>query len=246
VKPIPNPDAFKSLLIELQRGATDPPLGDVKIETWESSPGDGFIVCLVPPGPFKPYRAEVSGKKQFIMRSLDMFYVPSVAVIRALFYPHAQAVFQVQAILTWTLGLESEPGWDKARIKCFIYIHNQGTVTARDAYIIFQTNLQDLDQPDDTPDWLVREVSSNRMRFEARRSIHPDVTVRLPCLKWQTPTRTASREQNVVVPQMVSGRLVFHFHVEDQAPQRAEIIFDGEQLTERGKQYSQTVTASEA
>jgi hypothetical protein len=97
VKPIQNPNGFKSLLIQLQRGATDPPLGDVKIETWESSPGEGFIVCLIPSGQFKPYRAEVSGKKQFFMRAVDTFFVPSVSVLRTLFYPYSQAVFEVRA-----------------------------------------------------------------------------------------------------------------------------------------------------
>jgi hypothetical protein len=39
VEPVKNPQALKSRLIELQRGATDPPLGSVPIETWETSPG---------------------------------------------------------------------------------------------------------------------------------------------------------------------------------------------------------------
>jgi Putative DNA-binding domain len=245
VKPIQNPNGFKSLLIELQRGATDPPLGNVKIETWESSPGEGFVVCLIPSGPFKPYRAEVSGKKQFFMRSADSFYVPSVSVIRSLFYPQSHAVFQVQVNLTWNLGLKEEPCPDRARFSCDTYIHNQGTATARDAFIILQTNLNHLGPLSDNEVWHILDSSPKRMQFEAKRPIHPDVTVNLGRLEWQTSTSTAFGAQNRVVPLMVENRFIFYFHSEDQAPQRAEIIFDGEDLTRANSTYSKTVTASD-
>jgi hypothetical protein len=246
VKPIQNPNGFKSLLIELQRGATDPPLGDVKIETWESSPGEGFVVCLIPSGLFKPYRAEVSGKKQFIMRSVDTFYVPSVAVIRSLFYPQSHAVFRVQANLTWTLGLKEQPCPDRARFSCGVYIHNQGTATARDAYLILQTNLDNLRQLSNNEVWYILEFSPKRMRFESKKPIHPEVTVHLSCLEWQTSTTTLIGVQNRVVPLLVKHRLIFHFHAENQAPQRAEIVFDGEELREENRKYSKTVTSSDA
>jgi len=246
VKPIKNPDGFKSLLIELQRGATDPPLGDVKIETWESSPGEGFIVCLIPSGPFKPYRAEVSEKKQFFMRAGDKFFVPPVAVLRDLFYPQSHVVFQVEARLSWERGLKPEPGWDQARISIEIYLRNQGTATARDAYVILRTNLLALDPLSDAFDFVDLEFSPKRMRFEARRPIHPDVTVHLANLKWRTACSITTFRGGEVVEPQVSCRLVFDFHTEDQVPQRAEITFSGEELTEESKVFSKTVTAFDA
>jgi hypothetical protein len=246
VKPIKNPNGFKSLLIELQRGATDPPLGDVKIETWESSPGEGFIVCLIPSGPFKPYRAEVTEKKQFFMRAGDKFFVPPVAVLRALFYPQSHGVFQVEARLTWERGLKPEPAWDQARISIGVYVRNQGTATARDAHIVLRTNLLSLDHVANTNDFLVLESSPQRIRFEARRPIHPDVTVHLADLKWRTATTIATFQGSEVVEPQVNGRFVFNFHAEDQAPQMAVITFIGEELTEERNVFSKTVTATDA
>jgi hypothetical protein len=244
-EPISNPLAFKARLLELHRCATNPPLANVQIEVADTAPGEGFVACLIPEGRFKPYRAEIAGRPQYHIRAGDQFIVPSPALLRTLFYPQSQVVFHVETMLTWTLGQANEPGWDRARISGKIYLHNQGPATAKDTYIILQTNLHNLNRPQDSDDWLFLEFNPNKMRFQARRPIHPEVTVMLGCLEWQSPTTTAFREQNLVVPQMRNCRLLFHFHVEDQVPQRAEIVFDGEQLRAEGRQYTQTVTATD-
>jgi hypothetical protein len=48
-KPMTDPLALRSRLVELQRGATDPPLGNVEVKAYEipSSPGKGFVVCYM-------------------------------------------------------------------------------------------------------------------------------------------------------------------------------------------------------
>jgi hypothetical protein len=45
---VPNPDAFKSRLMELHQTATDPPVVGVQIESIKDTAGDGFVVCLIP------------------------------------------------------------------------------------------------------------------------------------------------------------------------------------------------------
>src|SRR5438876_253313 len=53
-KPVTEPFALKSRLIELQRGATDPPLGGVEFAAYElpKAPGTGFVVCFMRGGQF--------------------------------------------------------------------------------------------------------------------------------------------------------------------------------------------------
>jgi Putative DNA-binding domain len=87
-KPVDNPIALKSRLIELQRGATDPPLANVLVEAYviPGSPSRGYVVCYVPQGPFKPYRSEQPGP-QYYLRAGDNTVVMSRPVLASMFYP---------------------------------------------------------------------------------------------------------------------------------------------------------------
>jgi hypothetical protein len=245
-EPIANPLAFKTRLIELQRGATNPPLANVQIEVGETAPNEGFVVCCIPEGRFKPYRAEIAGKPQYYIRAGDQFVIPAPALLRTLFYPQSHVVFQIEAILSWRTGVGEALVPDMARMSCDIHVHNQGPATAKDAWISIQTDLNYLDSPTDTAYFRLHEFSQGRMRFEAKQSIHPEVTVPLCRLEWKTPTTTVFGKHNTAVPQVSKIRLIFHFHAEDQAPARADITFDGEQLPIDGREVSKTVTASDA
>jgi hypothetical protein len=223
VKPIQNPSAFKSLLIELQRGATDPPLGDVKIETWESSPGcgEGFIVCLIPSGPFKPYRAEISGKKQFFMRAVDSFYVPSVGVLPSLFYPQSRAVFELHWRMKVSLEPESFPDPPEKRLltECELEVKNIGTATALPYVVIFSDPPCRNDRITQYSGWVERWRSSGKLTLESSSPVHPDSRFPLLILRWLTPASTGTS------PQI---RLALAFHAENQPRQVAEIILGAE------------------
>ena len=90
---VDDPEIFKSRLQELQRQSTDPPVRN--IEYWDAFDPDnkdkGFVVCFIPESPFKPYRADAAGRNYYI-RAGDSFQVPSVSLLRRLFYPEFHAI----------------------------------------------------------------------------------------------------------------------------------------------------------
>lgn len=158
--PVANPEALASRLRELQRQATDPPLGGVEIVPYPL-PGDrskGFVVCLVPDGPFKPYRSEHAGK-QYYMRAGDNTQVMPRSVLSALFYPKSVAAIRTRATLSSKpaqpkpldregllalAGVEEHerqnllPQFD---LTCEVNFLNSGTATAKDLFVRVQWRL---------------------------------------------------------------------------------------------------------
>jgi hypothetical protein len=235
VKPIPNPNGFKSLLIELQRGATDPPLGNVMVEAWETSPGEGLVVCLIPSGPFKPYRAEISERKQFFMRAADRFFVPSVAVLRSLFYPQSLAVFELLA----TQRLRIDP-YDRFLLsECEIVVRNVGTGTARSPFIVVQFDAAPA-QNSGLPNWEMVKWNNEVWYYYGNRPIHPDSGFPLDVLTWSVPLNPSPMSPGANPRIAIS----FTFHAENQPQQIAEIVFEPEGYA-KGFEKSTIVTASE-
>jgi hypothetical protein len=181
--PVDNPKAVKSRLIELQRQATDPPLANVEIDAYEipTSPGKGFVVCFVPQGPYRPYRAEDGRKSQYYVRSGDNFTILSRSMLQALFYPRTKAVFRAKAKLTWDLARQPPGGRDAATLfTCGIALVNDGAATTRDAFVTVKSDLKGmlggprfLDGP-----WLMSQ-SAAHWQFEATRPTHPGLESRL-------------------------------------------------------------------
>src|SRR5262249_8342997 len=136
-KPVDNPDGVKSRLIELQRQATDPPLANVEIEayTLPNDPAKGFVVCLVPEGPFKPYRTEDGRKSQFYIRSGDSFAALSRSLLRTMFYPKSEAVFEADGFFSYRIAGHNEKRTGDARCECEVFIENRGTATAKDTLV---------------------------------------------------------------------------------------------------------------
>jgi len=99
---IANPRALEARLRELQRQATDPPLGGVEIMAIPVQDDDskGFVICFIPDGPFKPYRSEQAGQ-QYYIRAGDTTQVMPRSVLSAMFFPRYNAVFNVRAELTY-------------------------------------------------------------------------------------------------------------------------------------------------
>jgi hypothetical protein len=85
------PDVFamEQLLRRSLQEAVDPPISGVDIKAVPSPDGKtGFVVCLIPEGHHRPHRAELCGKAFFI-RVGESFRIPSVALIRSMFFPKA-------------------------------------------------------------------------------------------------------------------------------------------------------------
>jgi hypothetical protein len=238
--PIQNPNAFKSLLVELQRGATDPPLGNVRIEAWESKPGEGFVACLIPSGPFKPYRAEVSGKKQFWLRSADSFYVPSVAIVRALLNPQPIAIFKAYADLEAIPDPDFVKAYDQHKIltTCHVAIENTGFGTAQLPHVVIEVGADLLSARTRAGShWYFNDNGDTNLTFERELPIHPGAKVPLVTLFWQTPAGSLSSP---------AIRLTFRFFAGNQPQQSGEIIFPACPWVETTSfRLSESFTASE-
>jgi hypothetical protein len=205
-----------------------------------SSPGEGFVVCLIPSGPFKPYRAEISGKKQFYLRAADTFYVPSVAVLRALFYPQSRAVFQVHAKLKVGPNQERIAGRadDRLLSRCDLEIKNIGTGTARSPYLVLRPDPEpERDRTAPTNDWIFRRDIVEKWEWAGNRPVHPDSTISVAAISWLTKPL-----KKLTSPEI---RMTFDFYCENQPGQTAEIVFES-RLCGGELELSQSVTASDS
>lgn len=130
--PVDNPQAVKSRLIELQRQATDPPLANVLIEAYDhpNQPGTGFVVCFIPEGPHKPYRAEDGKHSQWYVRVGDNFGILSRSMLQTMFHPRSFAKFDINA--SFNFGPTS-PGSGNLHIALMIV--NGGTGTGKDILV---------------------------------------------------------------------------------------------------------------
>lgn len=220
LKPITDPLALESTLRELQRGATDPPLANVEIKAYSlpSDPGKGFVVCFVPEGPFKPYRSEQAGQQWYI-RAGDNFVIMSPAMLRAMFYPRAKAVFFVEAAAVWASGRPAACAFQ-------VWLGNKGPATAKDVHFRIESdNLTPHAEAEfqPTPAWL-----NSAAKYWRGPSIHPGTPPSLVFrMNWPAPT----------VPffggAMPKDAIEFSFAVyaENQEPQRFKVRFDVDELT---------------
>jgi hypothetical protein len=198
------------------------------------------VVCLIPSGPFKPYRAELGGKKQFFMRAVDTFYVPSVTVLRALFYPQTRAVFEVTARLEVDLDADRIAGRPEQRIlsKCAIDLKNAGTATARAPYIV--VHIDPKPEPGRIvwpPRWIGRFVSDEKCNCDSSYPIHPDFSVPLVTLGWSQPA---------LMPRLPEICLAFEFYTENQPRQKAEVVFSAENFNRVRFEHVESVMASDS
>jgi hypothetical protein len=248
-KPVKNPAAFKSRLIELQRQGTDPPVPNVEIQRQgtdppvpnveiesypRGSPAEGYVICHVPVSPYRPHRAETKGCKQYFIRAGDSFFVASVAQLRSLFFPQVQAVMQFEAELTATPYELSED--DMTTYETQVRVRNAGNGTARDGFLIVETNAGpdrpvDMQQTDFWSVMLPRDTYARK--FAARLPIHPSSVVDVFRVVWRVPGRSrggwglASGGKDFI--------LQFRFFADNQEPQASKLTVDLSQVRSWGE-----------
>ena len=122
-----NPSQFVQLLKDNHLGATTDPVQGVEYLAVPAEPdGSGFVVCVVPEGNNKPYRAELDPSKQYFQRVGDKLLIIPHALLRSRFYPRLMSKFEITAVVTSAEG----PGIEYIEFTSSIL--NQGTATARD------------------------------------------------------------------------------------------------------------------
>jgi hypothetical protein len=164
---VKSPPAFKSRLNELHHQATEPPVLEVEIEAFSiAGTDDGFVVCYIPESPFKPHRAEHAARQYFI-RAGDDFVVPSVSLLRNLFFPQSRCL--LVPILRASCIVENQ--CTSYRIMGFL--HNAGSATAFDTFVIIYP--APVGQPySSIPDW-IPSSTYDPYSSSAKTPIHPGI-----------------------------------------------------------------------
>jgi hypothetical protein len=220
---IPNPLAFRSKLNELKRKGTDTPLAGVEIKhfPFPGNPNEGFVVCLIPEGVFKPYRAEIQGAPQYYIRAGDQFVIPTPSTLRALFHPRYQARFKVRVYLEYeTTG--SDPR-DRANFTCRVWLTNAGTATAQQLMVI--PSLAGFGELDTivSGTWNSGRQPTRELAFWSGQSAHPGLSLWPFQLNWTSPLRFDVFTRGAPAGPDVNLRL--SFYAENHAPQYAEAKF---------------------
>lgn len=140
VKPVPSPPSLRSRLMELLRGAAEPPVIGVAIRDFIKTDGTGFVVCLIPESDAKPHRAELLTNKPYKIRVADSFQHLSPSLLRNLFYPRASTSLQIDIVPDWTPIEPGGPVSAKIEVLYVVKIRNTGAITARDLFVVVRTD----------------------------------------------------------------------------------------------------------
>jgi hypothetical protein len=238
ISPVDNPFGVKSRLVELQRQATDPPLANTEIEAYPlpGSREKGFVVCFVPEGPFKPYRAEDGRRSQYYVRSGDSFTTLSRTMLQTLFYPRTTALFTARARLRWHLVDRSETAArDEADLQCRVTLVNTGTATAKDCFVLVRVNVDVANTLGFTSSrWEVQHLGSGQeMELRAREPLHPFRAIPLFKAFWRVAAGSSAAGGYRVVPQCAAPSFDLTVFCENHAQQVLQFAFDREEMIEK-------------
>ena len=231
---MPTPDAMKSRLMELHHQSTDPPVLNVEVESYPdlSASGAGFVVCLIPESPFKPHRAEHLTNKPYYIRAGDDFVPPSPALLRHLFFPHTYSQLWIEVAVTvkaeGALDSQGYQAPNGAAISYDVRIHNLGTATARDVYVVLQTGIRGEYRIGD--EWIRTANPQGQYALVGRLPLHPGTVSQLLVLTQRAsltayPSHGKLHPQFANVPCFVDATLRFLMYAHDREPQVAVVTF---------------------
>lgn len=182
----PQAAALARMLRELVLQATIDPLEGVAVNAVVSDPatGAGFVVCLIPEGLNKPYRADLTGDRQYRMRTADRFSVIPHSLLRALFHPRLRPRLRVLA------GVHEIGGGGSWSVEFRFEICNSGVATAQEIFVALTSSQQMRPTGWNADDW---RFDSNPMTpistlsIRGVRSLHPSMKSHLVTLTWDKP-----------------------------------------------------------
>lgn len=233
IKPVGDPAELRSRLIELLRGAVEPPLPGVDVREFHRSgtTGPGYVVCFIPESTTKPHRAENLPNKPYMIRIADSFHNPSPALLRSLFFPRSNPKIEIDVSPSW-----SDPGTTEAprSINILFHIHarNTGIVTVRDLYVVYTTDPVSI--PCDTPYGVTRTVEDLETGIEYSRPLHPSSKHRLCTLKYEARVATAVAPKKSYRPALEKLEMNFDVYAMDMAPLRLSVTL-GERDIQQGQ-----------
>jgi hypothetical protein len=143
------PDAIdlRTYLLEKQPLATEPPVSGVDVIAIPnaSDSNAGFLVCFIPPSPWRPHRVRTPGgnpaRDQYYMRIGDNNHIASHSILKNLFQPSRVAQLEITA-RTWMRRPASCKQINMAldEVTFSVWLHNHGPATARSAYVVTKSD----------------------------------------------------------------------------------------------------------
>lgn len=243
---IPDPVAFESKLRDWIRDATNPPVMGVEYASFPGPSTEGFVICLVPQSGHKPHRAEWADK-HYYYRAGDDFLVAEPGLLRILFYPRASPRLRIEVNLRYELhprDLADEyrdnpafPARDHLINKGYSIIrlnarlHNDGTATAKDVYIVVQSDDQ-LRVAQDA-DWTQRTNSRGLVGLFANRPFHPGEVSEIFWVAYEGRFNNWHDDAAgwKIIPIFDRVALRFLLYAEGMEPQAASVEFTRTDLT---------------
>ena len=215
IESVDRPDAFQQRLRDRILEATIPPVSGVDFFALED-PGDagkGFVVCYVPEGNDKPYRAALHSSKNYMQRVDDRFVVIQHSLLRTMFFPRLQSRLRVE-IVPKVSSVESN-----IEIVFKGSIENCGVATARELWVVVRQNLRLRRQQ--MFSFKPREgMIQDGQAWEAFQSIHPGAKV---------PAFWYALEQDAAIPIPIATFSI-QLYSQHQLAQDVEIHLTSEQI----------------
>jgi hypothetical protein len=129
LRPVTNPDALKSRLLQLHHESTDPPVGGIRVETVHDPASGGYVVCLIPESSIRPHRALHVKNSPYYMRAGDDFVLMPTPFLRQLFFP----VVAPRLVVSVVSEIEGAGASWSYHFK--IMVENRGTASAKDLFL---------------------------------------------------------------------------------------------------------------
>lgn len=165
---VANTGALVTRLQTLLASVTDPPVTAVTISAYNTQGTEGFVVCHIPLGSFRPHRSEEI--KKFYIRVGDQSREPSVTWLRRMFVPE----FSPKLIVK----VHSETGindMEGPADRFAFTLVNAGNGTAQKVHLLVRSKPQLLWERS-MLNWDRRPDSGEGPIFGAQREIHPGET----------------------------------------------------------------------
>ena len=214
---VPKPTAFAEMLTAVLRDAVLDPIPGVEVLPIEP----GFVVCYVPEGKHKPYRAALDESKNYFQRANTSFVILSHSLLRSLFYPRIGPSFQMMVSIREFIQDYQER---RGLILATVDLWNTGNGTAKkvNCHVVANRGWKILNGTDAQTDsgWGV----SNTGLLRCGLDIHPQQRANVCRIQWE------DRPDHIFGLSLVLRASVY---CEDHAPDSFAVEYTQENLEDQ-------------
>lgn len=218
--PVANAAGHRSRLLELLRGAVEPPLLGVRIEAFYKTgdSGPGYVVCFIPESDTKPHRAELLKGKPYMIRISDAFINPSPSLLRTMFFPKSGPTLEVEVRPEWTppeaILLN---GRQEIEVRFEVTMQNTGISSAKNLYIKIEADPHTATV--DTPWPRSKYEDQFRTGIEYPRLVYPSSTAFLCRVRHRAGVfREQGSGKPTVIPAVERFEIKLDVYAEDMIP----------------------------